>query len=194
MGFNHLSESLREYLAITIANANRWSVVYSDLESIGTWVDAVTFQGATYIRTVPWVRWSMPQLSGDRPPQGAEAIIIFYGNGKGRKHWNGPGNLTHCNHKCMRGEHKHKAEKPLDQALDLVQWFSDPGEIIYDPCAGSGTIGLAALMLGRAYVGIEIDPHWAGIAMGRLQSWEQHKNLGKHDLMRLKRWLEDNEK
>jgi site-specific DNA-methyltransferase (adenine-specific) len=54
----------------------------------------------------------------------------------------------------LRGEDKHKAEKPLDQALDLVEWFSDEGETVFDPFAGSGTIGLACRILGRSYLGI----------------------------------------
>jgi hypothetical protein len=127
----------------------------------------------------------MPQLSGDRPPQGSEALLLFWGYQGGRKSWNGPGNLTHLAHKCLRGEQKHKTEKPLDQALDLVHWFSDPGDLVFDPFAGSGVIGLACRLLDRDYVGCEVDPHWAGKAAMRAAGHDR-----KWDSERIKRWLD----
>ena len=54
--------------------------------------------------------------------RGLEHVVVLHP--KGRKRWSGPGNLTHLAHLALRGEGKHKAEKPLDQALDLVSFFS----------------------------------------------------------------------
>jgi len=83
------------------------------------------------------------------------------------KKYKGPGNLIHLDggpndlvaltHKCLRGKEKHTAQKNLGQALDLVSWLSDPGQLIFDPFAGRGTIGLACEVLGRQYIGCEID-------------------------------------
>lgn len=168
LGFEHLSEELMEYTADLAAGAKRWSVIFSDLESIGAWQEMLDVRGATYIRTIPWVRWSMPQLSGDRPPQGAEAVIIAYGYGDGRKHWNGPGNLTHFDHTCLRGDGKHKAEKPLDLMLELVEYFSDEHELVIDPFAGSGTTGAACKGLNRRFVGAEMNEEWAAKGNERL--------------------------
>src|SRR5579872_125018 len=135
LGFDHLDEGLRKWTCEVAAACKRWSVIHTDTESVGAWAAGLAAAGATYIRAVPWVRWSMSQLSGDRPPQGHEMIVVAYGCGVGKKHWNGPGNLTHLAHLCLRGEGKHKAEKPLDQLLDLVTWFSDKGETVIDPFA-----------------------------------------------------------
>jgi hypothetical protein len=138
--------------------------------------------GAEYIRHIPWIRWSAPQLSGDRPPSGCEFVTAYH-NAATKKSWNGPGNLLSLNHKCLRGEDKHKAEKPLDQALDLVTWFSNEGEHVLDLTAGHGTVGLACKMLGRSYTGYEIDEVWAAKATARLQS-----DLSARDLERYDRW------
>ena len=188
LGFDSLSVSLRRYIARCASGALRWSVLYSDLESTAWLRIAAQAAGAKYIRTVPWIRWSMPQLSGDRPPQGAEALLLFWGAAKGRKSWNGPGNLTHLSHKCLRGESKHRAEKPLDQCLDLVDWFSNPNELIYDPCAGAGTIGVACALLGRRYMGAEIDPKCHERASDRIAA-AHRGNLSARDCERLNRWL-----
>ncbi len=181
LGFGSLSRKARKRIAFYASLVKRWSVVYSDVED-SSWLRlAVQATGAEYIRTIPWVRWSMPQLSGDRPPQGFEHLLCFHP--KGKKRWNGPGNLTHFNHLALRGENKQKCEKPLDQALDLVSYFTDPGEWVFDPFAGSGVIGVACRLLGRNYAGFEIDPEWATKSQARLKG-------DPKDVERIVRWLE----
>ena len=50
----------------------------------------------------------------------------------------------------------------------LVRLFSDRGELILDPFAGSGTTGVAALRLGRRFIGWEMNAASADIARRRL--------------------------
>lgn len=185
LGFDHLSPALRRRICYFAANVKRWSVIYSDIESLTWWRIGLEAAGAKYVRSVPWIRFSMPQLSGDRPPTGCEMLIIAYGNGKGRKHWNGPGNLLSLNHTCLRGESKHKTEKPLDQLLDLVSYFSDEGEHVFDPCTGSGTTGMACRLLKRKFTGFEIDAPWAKFARERIGT----KEMSERDRDRYSRWL-----
>lgn len=183
LGFEYLTPSLRRWVSQLAARTKRWSLIYSDWESIGWWRISLEAAGAHYIRTVPWTRWSMPQLSGDRPPSGSEAMIIAYGSKRGRKSWNGPGDLTHLDHACLRGEEKHKAEKPLDQALDLVSWFSNDGECVGIPFSGSGTFELACRILDRDCRGAEALEQWAEHGGTRLRA-----NLIDRDKERLERW------
>lgn len=156
-GFGSLTPALRDKIADLVVMARSWSVVFCDDRSISTWIDAVESRGGKFIRSIPWVRWSMPQLSGDRPPQGWECVLIFWGKENGRKSWNGPGNLTHFSDKCMRGPGKHKTQKPLSLMLKIVSYFTRPDAVILEPCAGRGTTAAAALALGRACVFTEID-------------------------------------
>ena len=39
--------------------------------------------------------------------------------------------------KSLRGRDKYSCEKPLDLMLALVSDYSDPGETVFDPCAGT---------------------------------------------------------
>ena len=223
-GFASLTEELRTWICQLAAKTRRWSLIYTDVESVAKWKDTLELAGATYIRTLPWVRWSMPALSGDRPPQGFECIVVAYGSNRGRKRWNGAGNLvrlahpldwsgpdellehlangdwddlTHIAHLALRGNGKHKTEKPLDQALDLVSWFSDPGELVVDPCSGSGTVGLACKILGRKFLGCELDAEWAGKGNARVQSCDPSNlpgSLSARDSERFLRWVTTSEK
>jgi adenine-specific DNA methylase len=185
LGFAALTAELRTCIAHWTAHVKRWSIVYSDVEGLHDWKVACEAAGATYIRPIPWVRWSMPLLAGDRPPTGCEFISCFWGTQRGRKSWNGPGNLLCLKHTCLRGDGKHKTEKPLDQALDLVTYFSNPGERVLDLTAGFGTVGLACKILGRDYVGIEIDPVWAQRAQARIDAFP---TLSARDAERFVRW------
>lgn len=184
LGFEHLGRSLRRVVASAASSVKRWSLVYSDVES-STWLRlAVQAQGGTYVRTLPWVRWSMPQLSGDRPTTGLEHVCLFHGTQTGAKRWNGPGSLVALTHLAMRGEGKHKAQKPLDQALDLVSWFSDPDELVLDLFGGAGTTARACQILGRRCVSIELDPIWATRARERLAA-----GLSSEERVRVERFV-----
>jgi site-specific DNA-methyltransferase (adenine-specific) len=43
------------------------------------------------------------------------------------------------------------------------------GGVVLDPFMGSGTTGMAAVMEGRDFIGIEIDPDYFAIAERRIQ-------------------------
>lgn len=51
----------------------------------------------------------------------------------------------------------HPAQKPVETLKDLINVFTDPGDVVIDPCAGSGSTLRAAHELGRNAFGFEID-------------------------------------
>jgi site-specific DNA-methyltransferase (adenine-specific) len=63
----------------------------------------------------------------------------------------------------------HITGKPTAVMQQLVR-VCPPGGIVLDPFAGSGTTGVAALLEGRRFVGIEITTVYAAIARERLQT------------------------
>lgn len=50
----------------------------------------------------------------------------------------------------------HPTQKPVRLIESLIEIFTDPGEVVIDPCAGSGVTLLAAANLGRRAYGFEI--------------------------------------
>lgn len=131
----------------------RWVLIFSDIESPGDWRRALTDAGLEYIRTGVWVKvGATPQFTGDRPASGTECVTIAHRPGK--KSWNGGGHHAVWTH-GIETDRLHPTQKPVSLMLELVELFSRPGEIVLDPYAGSGTTGVAALRLGRRFLGCE---------------------------------------
>jgi len=61
----------------------------------------------------------------------------------------------------------HPATMPFWLARDLIQSWSNPGDLVLDPFFGSGTTGKAAELLGRKWLGIELNPAYAKLAADR---------------------------
>jgi len=64
----------------------------------------------------------------------------------------------------------HPTEKPVSGLLPVILAFSRPGHVVLDPFAGSGSTLLAAKILGRNYLGVEIDSDYYRTAARRLQN------------------------
>jgi DNA modification methylase len=62
----------------------------------------------------------------------------------------------------------HPTSKPVGLMIDLCS-LTDAGTIL-DPFMGSGTTGVAAVKLGRKFIGIEIEPKYFDIACKRIQA------------------------
>ena len=62
----------------------------------------------------------------------------------------------------------HPAVFPQKLAIDHIRSWSNEGDIILDPFMGSGTTAVAALQLGRKYIGFEISQEYVDVANERI--------------------------
>ena len=65
---------------------------------------------------------------------------------------------------------KHPTQKPLDLLERIILASTNEGDLILDPFMGSGTTGVAALKLGRKFVGIEKEKEFIELAEKRLSA------------------------
>lgn len=145
--------------------ARRWVVATMEWRHVASF-DAAPPDGLRFLRFGVWVKPDgMPQISGDRPAQGWEAIAFMH-KGDGRPRWNGGGRSSVFAHNVARG--LHPTEKPLPLATELVRLMSDDGDLVLDPFMGSGTTLRAAKDVGRRAIGIEIEERYCEIAARRL--------------------------
>lgn len=62
----------------------------------------------------------------------------------------------------------HNAPFPEPLAEAVIRIWSEPGDLVCDPYAGSGTTGVAAARLGRRFIGAEIDSRHCALANQRI--------------------------
>ena len=67
----------------------------------------------------------------------------------------------------------HPTQKPLKLILWCIGMLPDGCDLILDPFMGSGTTGVAAVQLGRRFIGVEIDPTYFAIAARRIKQAQQ---------------------
>ena len=64
---------------------------------------------------------------------------------------------------------KHPTQKPIELLKRIIASTSDEGDLVFDPFNGSGTTGVVAQMLGRKYIGIDMDNNYLDITVRRLE-------------------------
>lgn len=67
---------------------------------------------------------------------------------------------------------KHPTQKPLGVLARLIQASTQPGAWILDPFNGSATTGIAANLLGRKYLGLEIEDEFLAMSKARREEIE----------------------
>jgi site-specific DNA-methyltransferase (adenine-specific) len=67
-------------------------------------------------------------------------------------------------------ESAHPFQKPIAVMEWCIRKLPDDAEVVCDPYMGSGTTGVAAVRLGRKFVGVEIEPKYFDIACRRIKA------------------------
>ena len=138
-----------------------------DWRQLPTTSDALQAGGWVWRGIVPWHK------PAGRPVQGRWANsceYVVWGS-------NGPRDLMALGGKALPGffqenaprDREHITQKPLGVMRELVKIVPEDG-VILDLFAGSGTTGVAAVMEGRKFVGVEMTDHYAAVAAKRLET------------------------
>jgi len=89
--------------------------------------------------------------------------ILWFVKGtyKGELRWD----IVTSDHRDKRYHEWGKSESGI---LELVEWFSEPGDLVLDPFCGGGTTGVACLSLGRRFIGVDIDADCVATTLARI--------------------------
>lgn len=129
-------------------------------------------------RFLVWAkRAPSPPPPGSGWPSGAELCVYAFEPGRTWNHdgANPPPNNVFTLDSYRNGQPgktDHPTQKPGALIEAVIFASSNPNDVICDPFTGSGTTGLAALHLGRRFVGWEKDPVHYETALRRLQGGE----------------------
>ena len=73
------------------------------------------------------------------------------------------------------GNKLHPTQKSTQILKPLIEAFSQPGQLVLDPFAGSGSTCVAAQRTGRQYIGIELDAVHHQTAIARLAATDERR-------------------
>lgn len=76
----------------------------------------------------------------------------------------------------------HPAQKPVSVLKKLIEIFTDPGDVVIDPCCGSGSTLRAAAELGRNAYGFEIDRNFYTGAKEKMLVFETDNQISFEDI------------
>lgn len=112
---------------------------------------------------VTWVKnnWSMGDLEHEHGRQ--TEVALFYPGPQHRFPKGRPNDVVIAPR--TTNEH-HPSEKPVQLMMAVIEWTEG---VILDPFAGSGSTGVAAVRLGRPFVGIELNETHFDTACRRLE-------------------------
>ncbi len=77
------------------------------------------------------------------------------------------------------GNRLHKQQAPLQLLLRIILSSTNPGDVVLDPFAGSGTTLVVAEQLRRYSIGIELDSHNVALIQNRLTEQRQSDNVSR---------------
>jgi site-specific DNA-methyltransferase (adenine-specific) len=94
-------------------------------------------------------------------------LILFFEKGKRKLNDLGMADIIEVPR--IRGGYP--AEKPWEVAEPLINQSSTVGDVVCDPFMGSGSVGVAAVRLGRRFLGNDLNPEAVRIAANRLREF-----------------------
>lgn len=128
------------------------------------------YQEAVMVPVGSWAKERLAKLSEtDKIRDESRAGSGF---GKNVSNWIGrdmvyPTNVIHM--ATETGNKNHSAVFPLDLPEWFIKLFTKPGDVVLDPFVGSGTTALAAIELGRNFVGIDVNSEYVSLSRERIR-------------------------
>lgn len=113
-----------------------------------------------------WLPPSMQWLSWDKGQDGfslADFELAWTNQNKAARRINYPRALA------LKDVKQHPTQKPLAVMRWCIEQCKPEPQTILDPFMGSGTTGVAAIQLGRKFIGIEREPKYFDIACKRIE-------------------------
>ena len=119
-------------------------------------------------------KWAGTVMHGtDRQPDGTTKQI----SGKGKEIRPFGMRFNWWQMKNNGGDVGHPAPMPYRMATDHITSWTEQDDTVLDPFMGSGTTGVACQKLGRAFIGIELDPEYFAIACKRVDEAMRQPDL-----------------
>lgn len=140
-------------------------LMFCDWRMVPNLAPAIESAGLRYQNMVVWDKGAMGLGAGFRAQH---EIILHFTAGSPKYHNLGTSNVIRAG-RVSAADREHQTQKPLEIMRSLIEVVSPVGGTVLDPFMGSGSTGVAALVAGRSFIGIERDPEHFETACRRLR-------------------------
>ena len=171
LGFDGVNSDRKNIAAAIAKISNGWAIIFCLAEGVRAWRDDLQTVEAKWDTVWAWIKPdASPRFNGQGAARGFECAVTVW-CGKGHRNWNGGGKRGVTSHPVNSGRQgEHPTEKPVPLMTELIGLYSNLGQTILDPFMGSGTTGVAAVRLGRKFIGIEKDERWFDLSCKRIDA------------------------
>ena len=156
-------------------------IIFMSVIKVADIIELATRHGFYYKTTGVWHKTNpMPRNMNLQFVNSTECWIYFIYQGTSGT-FNNNGSVKHDfleSSVCPISEKKfgnHPTQKPLKILKELIECVTNPNDIILDPFMGSGSTCVASALLGRRYIGIELENNYYEIANKRIQQIKDQK-------------------
>ncbi len=149
-------------------------LIFCDGKRPGEVWDALEKAGQHPLQNVYWVKTN-PPTNCRKNFRSAVEVAVFARKPGRIIHWGGGGITKNIfTYPTVPACHRrHRTEKPVRLMCDLVRLLCPPGGTVLDPFMGVASTGIAAGLLGRTFVGVELDAEYFGMAEERLRNGDR---------------------
>lgn len=146
-----------EWTETVLPKVGGWAVVFCAQAQIGEYSEILKAHKFVAVGTLVWQKTNpVPFNHTHKPINAWEALVV--GKRSGTKF---NGHVVHNVFVCKSPSPQariHPTQKPLDLISRFVELFSDEGDLVYDPFAGSATTVIGACRMSRRVLAYENDP------------------------------------
>jgi len=130
-------------------------------------------------QTVAHHQLRQPRNLDDLPPRADAANILRLQNGATALAAIDSGTLDRTTADILTtggGNRFHPTEKAVDILTPLIRAYSKKGDTVLDPFSGSGSTSVAAALMGRNSIGIELEEGYCTYARNRLAGVSRYRD------------------
>jgi site-specific DNA-methyltransferase (adenine-specific) len=113
--------------------------------------------------------WTKGQIGMGYHYRALYEFVLFFEKGKRRLNDLGIADVI----ACPRVRNGYPTEKPVPVSRVLIEQSTAPGDLVIDPFMGSGSVGVAALTLGRRFAGCDLSPKAVELTKVRLSQFPE---------------------
>lgn len=140
--------------------------IFSRWDVYPLWFPEVAGTGLRLSNVIVWVKdnHSAGDLKGNFGNK--FEVVMFLTKGRHERTGKRLSNVWECP-RVSHAKAIHPTEKPVELYRRAIEFSSKPGDLVIDPCCGSGPVGQAAAQTGRHFVGFDVDPKMIALSQSR---------------------------